>query len=300
MSCIPGRDIMYRYYPDSTIPGIFRNRASYYRDDTFMRHRVSDFWIDICWEETYIKSNAISSYLINCGVNPGDRIAIYSGNRPEWVFADLGILSTGAADVTIPVTLQAPEAAYILSDSDATICFCSGRREADNILSSRNELPGLERIIVFDHGDYGNEMITTLDMVIQDGLLNDLSEEIESRVRAIDPDEVMTVMYMPDIAGYPKGIRLSASDVLGELPDLRMLNIHPARNAVLSVLPLSDALERSSDYYRTMYRGGSIAFSSGADRLHEEIREDLSGRSAGEFRYATVPDPATRPHDRRS
>ncbi|HOT45099.1 MAG TPA: AMP-binding protein [Spirochaetota bacterium] len=288
---------MYRYYPDSTIPGIFRNRAGYYRDDAFLRHRVADFWIDICWEETYIKTNAISSYLINCGVNPGDRIALYSGNRPEWVFADLGILSTGAADVTIPAALEAAEAAFICNDSGATICFCSGRREADNLLSARNDLPGLEQIIAFDHGDYGDDIITTLDMVIQEGLENDRSEEIESRVRALDPDAVMTVMYMPDIAGYPKGISLSARDILGELPDLRMLDIHPARrDAVLSALPLSDALERSSDYYRTMYRGGSIAFSPGADRLHADRRENTSARTERELHYVTAPE--TRPHDR--
>ncbi len=291
---------MYSYYSDSTIPGIFRNRASYYRDDALLRHRVSDFWIDICWEETYIRTSAISSYLINCGVNPGDRIALYSGNRPEWVFADLGILSTGAADVTIPVALEAAEAAFILNDSGARICFCSGRREADILLSARNDLPGLEGIIVFDHGDYGDEMITTLDMVIQEGLENDRGEEIENRVRAIDPDEVMTVMYMPDIAGYPKGIGLSARDILGELPDLKTLEVHPARDAVLSVLPLSDALERSSDYYRTMYRGGTIAFSPGSDRPTGDLPGNLSGRPAGDLPYAPAPASAARHQDRRS
>nr|HPJ95463.1 AMP-binding protein [Deltaproteobacteria bacterium] len=185
----------FSYYPESTFPGIFRNRVFVYNKETFLRHRGPDSWIDISWEETARNVNAISSYLINSGVKPGDKIGIFSENRPEWVFTDIAVLSAGAADVTIYPTNSASEAAFIISDSDTRICFCSGKQHVEKLLSVKDELPALEKIIVFNDGEYGSEMVVTLEKVIREGSENDRSEEIENRIRSINPEDVMTIMY---------------------------------------------------------------------------------------------------------
>ncbi len=264
---------MNNYYPDITIPGIFRNRVFNYRNDVFLKSRGPDFWIDICWEETYIKVNAISSYLINCGVKPGERIGIYSENRPEWIVADLAILSTGAADVTMDSSSTASDAASIIIDSDIRICFCSGRRQAENLLSVKSGLPALEQIIVFSHGDYKRVPVITLDRVIQEGLANDRSEDIESRIRSIDPGDIMTVIYTTSPSGHPRRITLSADDILRELRSVTGHQPNLIRDVVLSMLPLSHPLERILGYYRVMYAAGTIAHSRGTDRLARDLAD---------------------------
>jgi long-chain acyl-CoA synthetase len=264
---------MNNYYPDVTIPGIFRNRAFYYRNDVFLKRRGPDFWMDICWEEAYIKANAISSYLINYGVKPGDRVGIYSENMPEWILADLGILSAGSADVIIDPSSPASEAASIIIDSDIRICFCSGRRQVENLLSVKNGLPALEQIIVFSHVDYNHGPVITLDRVIQEGLANDRSEDIESRIRSIDPGEIMTVIYTASPSGSPRRITLSADDILSELRNVTRHQPNLIRDVVLSMLPLSHPLERILGYYRVMYAGGTIAYSLGTDSLVADLAD---------------------------
>jgi len=263
----------FNYYPDCTIPGIFRNRVFAYSKETFLRHRGPDSWIDISWEETSGYANAICSYLIHCGVKPGDKIGIFSENRPEWVFADLGVLSAGAADVTIYPTNSALEAAFIISDSDTKICFCSGRQQAEKLLGVKDKLPGLEKIIVFDSGEYDSEIVVPLETAIREGLANDRSEEIESRIRSIDPEDVMTIMYTSGTTGNPKGVMLSAKNMVAELLGMIIHQPHPDRETALSILPLSHALERSIGYYLLVYNGGTIAYSRGTDNLAEDLVE---------------------------
>ncbi len=263
----------FNYYSESTIPGIFRNRAFVYNKETFLRHRGPDSWIDISWDETSRNVNAISSYLINSGVNPGDKIAIYSENRPEWVFADLAVLSAGAADVTIYPTNSAPEAAFIINDSDTKICFCSGKGQVEKLLSVKAELPALEKIIVFNKGEYGSDMVVTLDEVIEAGLKEDRGEEIDRRIRSIDPEEVMTIMYTSGTTDNPKGVMLSARNMVSEVLNLYVHQPHPIREIVLSILPLSHALERSVGYNLILYNGGVISYSRGMDKLLEDLVE---------------------------
>ncbi|HOO39658.1 MAG TPA: long-chain fatty acid--CoA ligase [Deltaproteobacteria bacterium] len=263
----------FSYYPESTFPGIFRNRVFVYNKETFLRHRGPDSWIDISWEETARNVNAISSYLINSGVKPGDKIGIFSENRPEWVFTDIAVLSAGAADVTIYPTNSASEAAFIISDSDTRICFCSGKQHVEKLLSVKDELPALEKIIVFNDGEYGSEMVVTLEKVIREGSENDRGEEIENRIRSINPEDVMTIMYTSGTTGNPKGVMLSTSNMVAEVLSMMVHQPHPLREQVLSILPLSHALERSIGYYLIVYNGGSIAYARGTDKLVEDLVE---------------------------
>ena len=263
----------FRYYSESTIPGIFRNRAFVYNKETFLKRRGADSWTDISWGETAKNVNAICSYLINHGVKPGDKIGIYSENRPEWIFADLAVLSAGAADVTIYPTNSAPEAAFIISDSDTKLCFCSGKQQVEKLLSVKKELPGLEKIIVFNAGEYGSDLVVTLDKVIQEGSRDDRGEEIDRRIRSINPEEVMTIMYTSGTTGNPKGVMLSANNMVAEVLSFIIHQPHPKREVALSILPLSHALERSVGYHVLMYNGGTIAYSRGTDKLVEDLVE---------------------------
>ncbi len=84
------------------------------------------------------------------GVEPGDRVAIASESRPDWVMADLAILSGGAVTVPIYPTLSSVQARYILQDAGARAAIVSTRSQLEKIQEIRHALPALEVVVLMD------------------------------------------------------------------------------------------------------------------------------------------------------
>jgi long-chain acyl-CoA synthetase len=84
------------------------------------------------------------------GIARGDRVAIVSESRPEWLVADLAILAVGAITVPVYSTLTAAQAAYIVKDAGARLAFVSTSEQLDKLQRVRHELPALEAIAAFE------------------------------------------------------------------------------------------------------------------------------------------------------
>ncbi len=97
------------------------------------------------------------------GVRPGDRVAILSTNRPDWVIADLACLTMGAADVPIYPNLPPDQTAYILRDSGAVAIFTSDTEQTSKVTLTRGECPALRHVITFDEGVGGDMTLAALE-----------------------------------------------------------------------------------------------------------------------------------------
>ena len=84
------------------------------------------------------------------GVASGDRVAIVSESRPDWVMADLAILTGGAVTVPIYPTLSPVQVHYVLQDSGAKAAIVSTREQLAKIQEVRHKLPVLEAVILMD------------------------------------------------------------------------------------------------------------------------------------------------------
>jgi len=90
--------------------------------------------------------------LVELGVKPGDRVALFAANRPEWHAADFAI--NGSGGVTVPVYFhESPDRiTYILKHSGAHVIFVAGAEQLTTFLACRAELLELEHVIVADGG----------------------------------------------------------------------------------------------------------------------------------------------------
>ena len=84
------------------------------------------------------------------GVASGDRVAIVSESRPEWLLADLALQVAGAVTVPIYPTLSAQQVQYILADSGARLAIVSNAEQLEKIQHVRHLLPRLEAILLVD------------------------------------------------------------------------------------------------------------------------------------------------------
>jgi len=119
-------------------------------DTVAMRHRVGGEWTDITYRQLAERVRHVSLGLESLGVQPGERVAILSHNRPEWAITDLACLAARCTDVPIYPTLPAHQVAYILRDSGSRVVCCSTAGQLEKVLEVRGELPGLEHVVVFD------------------------------------------------------------------------------------------------------------------------------------------------------
>src|SRR6202795_3246667 len=109
-------------------------------------------WDAISSQEVLRRVAGLSTAFVELGVKPGDRVGLFSANRPEWHTADFAI--TGAGGVTVPVYFnESPDRmTYILRHCGAKVVFVAGAAQLQKLLAVRKELPELEQIIVADAG----------------------------------------------------------------------------------------------------------------------------------------------------
>src|SRR4051794_13454854 len=84
-------------------------------------HKAAGAWVGVTGAQVLERVRGLALGLHDLGVRRGDRVAIVGETRPEWLLADLAILSIGAATVGIYTTSPAPQVAHALENSGARV-----------------------------------------------------------------------------------------------------------------------------------------------------------------------------------
>src|ERR1700730_16330879 len=114
-----------------------------------MLQRQGEEWVPISSETIYSRVAGVASAFRGWGLLHGDRVAILSENRPEWMIADFASLLLGAVTVPIYATLTAEQTAYVLRDSGARVIFLSTETQLQKVLSIRDQTH-VEKVVVMD------------------------------------------------------------------------------------------------------------------------------------------------------
>src|SRR5215475_12406792 len=123
-----------------TLPSKFLHAVDTWPSSRAQMFRTSSGWHEISSEEFLRRIAGLSGALVELGVKPGDRVGLFSANRPEWHTADFAI--TGAGGVNVPVYFnESPERmTYILNHAEARIVFVAGIGPLEKLLALRSEL----------------------------------------------------------------------------------------------------------------------------------------------------------------
>lgn len=191
----------------------------------------------------------VSSTLIKLGIKKGDRIAILSEARPEWVIACFGVISCGAIIVPIDIKLSQKEVQFILSDSEAKCIFVS-EKHFTAIADLRAGLPGIKDIIVFDDLDRS-------DVILLSGLK---MKEGEQKYNPIYPEDTALIVYTSGTTGVAKGVELSYKNLLFQVVAISEIVHYSRDDQFLSILPLNHMLEITGGMIAPLYAGSCITY----------------------------------------
>ena len=140
-------------------------------------------YVDVTWEGLNEMVTAFASGLMAMGFNPGDKLAILSFNRLEWIVSDLGTLFSGGVDVPIYHTNTPEQCQYIISDSGAMYIVVEDTDQLGKILSVKDDIKDLVKIILIEGEvpEDSGELITSFAEVMKEGraISEKLSNELE-------------------------------------------------------------------------------------------------------------------------
>lgn len=167
-------------------------------------------WTSLTWQEAADEVEALAAGLLVLGIEPEQRVGIASSTRYEWILADLAIMCAGGATTTVYPTTNAEDTAYILGDSESRFVFAEDGAQVDKLRERREELSGVEKVLVFD-GEGDGDWVTTLGEVMEAGRahLKDHPSDVRERAQAIRSEQLATLIYTSGTTGKPKGVRLA-------------------------------------------------------------------------------------------
>src|SRR6516165_8709097 len=119
-------------------------------DKPAIREKKFGVWQPTSWRQWLGISKDIAYALHAVGFRPGNVASIMSNAVPEWVFADMGILSAGGVSSGIYPTDSAAQVEYLINDSGTRVIFVEDEEQLDKVLTCRSRCPTLERIVIFD------------------------------------------------------------------------------------------------------------------------------------------------------
>src|SRR4051794_14927591 len=172
-----------------------------------LRHKVGEEWVDIDYAELGVAVGEVARGLIDLGIARGDRVSILANTRPEWTYANLGILASGAASVSIYQTNSPEECHYVLDHSESRAVFVEDGEQLAKIREIEDELPALEFVIVMDpDGEIGDAV--RLDDLRERGRSRAQSE-LDERIASVTPEDSCVFISPSGTTGPPKGVILT-------------------------------------------------------------------------------------------
>jgi len=233
----------------------------------------------ITWDQVSKDVEKVAAYLLYRGVKPGDRVAILSENRYEWVIVDLAIQITGAINVSLYTSLPPAQCEYILNDSGAKIFFVSTGIQLKKAVKVFDNCPELEEVIAFDSPKVKKfaepEYVHLYADICNKGesIYDEHEKEIKHRSNQLSPESVSTLIYTSGTTGNPKGAMLTHHNIVSNVKAAHEhLNIDESDRA-LSFLPLSHSFERTAGYYAMLAGGAEIYFAESVDTVSRNMVE---------------------------
>jgi long-chain acyl-CoA synthetase len=239
-------------------------------------HKVGGAYRAVSSHEIVERVQSVAAALRAIGVQPGDRVAILSGNCIEWAIADYAILHCGGVTVPLYPTLKSSGVLQILKDCDATAAFVADAEQLQKI-GSLQDLPHLQHAIVLQAAEStttsAERTIYSMSEFENRGIAAYDAKAFERTWRAVKPDDLATLIYTSGTTGVPKGVMLTHDNIVSNMLAI-LLRVQPDHtDRCLSFLPLSHIFERMGGHFLMWYTGTTIAFAESIETVPTNLNE---------------------------
>jgi long-chain acyl-CoA synthetase len=214
---------------------------------------------EISYAELFVQSQKVAAHLQNLfGVKPGDRVAIWLKNCPEFAASVFGILQTGAVVVPINNFLKPAEVNYILNDGGIDVLIL-GEESSAHFPELSAARPQLKILKVEECAALSESRISNL----------------ESRAEG----DLAVIIYTSGTTGKPKGAMLSHGNLLHNVNSCRIVLESVPDDCFAVILPMFHTYMMTVGIFLPFTSGGSIVLVKSLHPPRAMLQEIFSRRA---------------------
>src|SRR5713101_8324625 len=151
-----------------SLPAMFFDQADRLGDKPFLWAKAEGRFRPISWAAAALEIRRLASGLRSLGIGQGERIGLVSENRPEWVIADLAIMSAGAITVPAYVTHTVDDHRHVLANSGARAVIVSKPPLSARVLAAANQVDTVHTVIAMERA---TGQASTVDLLAWNDML---------------------------------------------------------------------------------------------------------------------------------
>jgi long-chain acyl-CoA synthetase len=258
-----------------SLPAMFFEQAGRLGDKPFLWAKQDGRYRPISWAAAAHDVRRLAFGLRSLGIGPGERVGLVSENRPEWVIADLAIMSAGAITVPAYVTHTVDDHRHVLANSGARAVIVSKPPLSARVLAAANQVSTVHTVITIEPAAGQSSAVDVLrweEVLARGGETADAAAELAT---ALSPDDTACLIYTSGTGGIPKGVITSHRNILANCHGAyRLLETLGLGNEVfLNFLPLSHSYEHTAGLMFPISLGAEIYFAEGAETLAANMLE---------------------------
>ena len=202
------------------------------------------------WSDTLRSVNKIYQFINSQNLHKEERVLLVSENRPEWMTADIAIMSNQLIAVPNYITYTSRDFEHILNDSKPKGLIVSNKNLLDTVLIASKKINfELQFIICFDRFDNSN----IPNLSFYDDLIEDASIKPDKYL-SIQRKDPASIIYTSGTQGLPKGVILSHGGILSNCEGAYELlqTLKGPDLTFLTWLPLSHSYEHVVQFVTLM------------------------------------------------
>ena len=262
----------------STIPEMFQNVTGKFAGATrpALMYKAGGKYEGIGYADLRNRVERFAFGLASLGVRRGDRVAIVSENRPEWVISDQAIVALGAIDVPVYPTMSAKQNEYIFNDAGVRVAIVSNQFQLNKVMRVWDNVPSLESIVLMNEkADIVEPSTITFSEVMRYGDAYRVKHPdlLDNARRTVAPEDLLTLIYTSGTTGNPKGVMLTHRNLVSNIVSSAEVIEFGPEDLLLSFLPLSHTFERMAGYYTAFSCGATIAYAESVETVAANMLE---------------------------
>ncbi|MFT5195743.1 MAG: long-chain acyl-CoA synthetase [Cellvibrionaceae bacterium] len=262
-----------------TLSQYFLARVNMYTEPKeAIRQKEFGIWRTWTWAESYETVRAFSLGMMELGLTRDEHVCAVGDNDREYLWAYLGVLTTGAGITGMFTDAIATEMAYIINHSDSTYVLAQDQEQCDKMLEIQDQVPNVRKVIYWD--DRGlwnleNDWLISFTEVCEIGraALPANPTKFEDAIWKGDGADIALISYTSGTTGLPKGVMLTHNNIVSVV--LRGAEIEPRYDTDnhLSFAPLGWIVETALGFAPHVILGVIMNFPEEPETVRENIRE---------------------------